>query len=297
MPLVPAKCTQCGASLTVDPSKEAAVCPYCSQAYIVEKAINFYNTTNVTNIDTLNADKVIIESSDSAASLLKAGETHIRLKNYTEAVLKFEEMCNKFPHNFRAWYGRLRALTNDFITYEEFKEYSSNEKWDFFTKAMDQHTKNTSITSLKYCADLLSVCEKYCIIVAGETPKPQNYIETIHSVVSFAKNVLLDHSKSIRETYNPIEKHCASLSETMQLKMENLSPRKAKNVQSVLNCDEVCHWSCYREKYIQEIVKLHEETKRAESERRRMWNRLDIELFNKNVEKLQMLQQKYGKEL
>ncbi len=296
MPLVPAKCTQCGASLTVDPSKEAAICPYCNQAYIVEKAINYYNTTNVTNIDTLHADKVIVESSDSAENLLRAGETHIRLKNYIEAVLKFEEMCNKFPHNFRAWYGRLRALTNDFITYEKFKEYSPHDKWEFFTKAMDQHTKNTSKTNLKYCADLLGVCERYCIIIADELPKPENYLETINSVLSFVKNVLVDHSKSIRENYDPIEKRCASLIETMELKMAKLSPRKIKNVQTVLKSDEVCHWSCYQERYIQEIVELHNETKRAESERRRIWNRLDIDLFSTNVEKLQILRQKYLKE-
>lgn len=39
MPIVPAKCTNCGADLQVDSSKDAAVCPYCNTAYIVEKAI------------------------------------------------------------------------------------------------------------------------------------------------------------------------------------------------------------------------------------------------------------------
>ena len=147
--LVPAKCTQCGGNLLLDPSKEFWYCGHCGSHVIVKEAINYYNTYITNNIGTLNAENVVVESSDSAENLFKAGETHIRLKNYTEAVLKFEEMCNKFPHNFRAWYGRLRALTNDFITYEEFKEYSSSEKWYFFTKVMDQHTKNTSITSLK----------------------------------------------------------------------------------------------------------------------------------------------------
>ena len=35
--LVPAVCTQCGAALEVDPSQEAAVCPYCNMPYIVER--------------------------------------------------------------------------------------------------------------------------------------------------------------------------------------------------------------------------------------------------------------------
>ena len=39
MRFVPATCTKCGAALDVDPSQDAAVCPYCDTAFIVEKAI------------------------------------------------------------------------------------------------------------------------------------------------------------------------------------------------------------------------------------------------------------------
>lgn len=42
--MVPAICTQCGAKLDVDSSKDAAICPYCNTPFIVEKAITKYNT-------------------------------------------------------------------------------------------------------------------------------------------------------------------------------------------------------------------------------------------------------------
>ncbi len=58
MPLVPAKCTQCGSNLTVEPSQDATLCPFCNTPFITEKAINNYNTTNVTNIENLHADIV-----------------------------------------------------------------------------------------------------------------------------------------------------------------------------------------------------------------------------------------------
>lgn len=61
MPLVKAQCTNCGASLEVDSSKEAAICPHCNTPYIVEKAINNY-TTNVTN--NINAENVVINAKD-----------------------------------------------------------------------------------------------------------------------------------------------------------------------------------------------------------------------------------------
>jgi predicted RNA-binding Zn-ribbon protein involved in translation (DUF1610 family) len=46
MPIVQAKCTNCGANLEVDSTKDAAVCPFCGAAYVVEKAINNFNTVN-----------------------------------------------------------------------------------------------------------------------------------------------------------------------------------------------------------------------------------------------------------
>ena len=46
MPLVAAKCPNCGGNLEVDPTKEAAVCPFCGTPYITEKAINNYNIHN-----------------------------------------------------------------------------------------------------------------------------------------------------------------------------------------------------------------------------------------------------------
>lgn len=46
MGLIAAKCTQCGANIEVDETKEAGICQYCGTAFITEKAINNYNITN-----------------------------------------------------------------------------------------------------------------------------------------------------------------------------------------------------------------------------------------------------------
>lgn len=49
MPLIPAKCTQCGANIEVDSAHEAGICPHCGTAFITEKAVNnYYRQTNVT---------------------------------------------------------------------------------------------------------------------------------------------------------------------------------------------------------------------------------------------------------
>ena len=47
MPIVPAKCTHCGANLEVDSKNDAAICKYCETPFIIEKAINKYNIESV----------------------------------------------------------------------------------------------------------------------------------------------------------------------------------------------------------------------------------------------------------
>ena len=53
MPLVAAKCTQCGANLQVNSENECSICSACGTPFITEKAITNYNTTinNTYNID------------------------------------------------------------------------------------------------------------------------------------------------------------------------------------------------------------------------------------------------------
>lgn len=76
MPIIPAKCTNCGASLEIDSAKDAAVCPYCGSAFIVEKAINNYNTTNHISANTVN-----IYGGNAADFTIQAGT----LKKYNGA--------------------------------------------------------------------------------------------------------------------------------------------------------------------------------------------------------------------
>lgn len=66
MSLVPAKCPECGGNINIDPNKKAANCEFCKQPFIVEEAINNFNTTyNITNHNNIKADVVIINESDS----------------------------------------------------------------------------------------------------------------------------------------------------------------------------------------------------------------------------------------
>lgn len=71
MPLVHAVCVNCNANLQVDNSKEAAICPYCGAAYIVEKAINQYSITNQIKADVVNLQGTLNSGFDIRAGVLK----------------------------------------------------------------------------------------------------------------------------------------------------------------------------------------------------------------------------------
>lgn len=64
---IQATCTKCGAALEVDPSQDAAICPYCDTPYVVEKAIQQYNIKNA-HID--HVDHVTVDMKGSVDSFL-----------------------------------------------------------------------------------------------------------------------------------------------------------------------------------------------------------------------------------
>ncbi len=106
MPMVPAKCTQCGGNLTVDSEKEAAICQYCGTPFIVEKAINNYNTTVINNFD--NATVNIIAGDKD--NFLKLAKDALTSKNYKEAYDYANKVLELETSNSDAWLTKMYAI-------------------------------------------------------------------------------------------------------------------------------------------------------------------------------------------
>ena len=100
MGLKPAICTQCGASIEVDDSKEAGICRFCGTAFITEKVIANYtsNYTTVNNI-TNHVTKIINgeKSADDAEVRCNNGLTNLKLKKYYDAADNFEKAIKAAP--------------------------------------------------------------------------------------------------------------------------------------------------------------------------------------------------------
>lgn len=117
MPLVPAICTQCSARLEVDPNCESAVCQYCGTRFVTEKAINNYNITYETNIGNLNANVVNLNNESSRDNRVKAGDTFIKLNNYTSAEEVFSKLSKECPYDYRGWWGLIKVYSRNFTDF------------------------------------------------------------------------------------------------------------------------------------------------------------------------------------
>lgn len=153
MPFVQAKCTNCGGILEVDNSKEAAICPYCNTAYIVEKAIHNYNiTTNNTNY--INAANVFL-GQETADKLAETGIKFLNASIFAEAYKCFKKIEENYPSDYRGPWGMLLASTHNFDAKYCFEQHNyaryvlndNSEAWGLSNKDYEIYNKAKTIAS------------------------------------------------------------------------------------------------------------------------------------------------------
>lgn len=116
--LIPAKCTNCGATLEVDGSQQAAICPYCKSAYIVEQAVNNYNISINANLNIENTT-ININGIDSDNFLLRAKEFEDECE-YESALNYYNQVLDVDTENNIARDGvkRINNALENYIYYE-----------------------------------------------------------------------------------------------------------------------------------------------------------------------------------
>ena len=115
MPIVQAKCENCGGVLAVDNNQKAAICPFCNTPYVVQDAINNYNITNNVNVGAGAVVNVYGKDDElQKEQMLKNAETFYRLSRYTEAEQIYNEFTKNYPNDYRGWWGKANLLTHQF---------------------------------------------------------------------------------------------------------------------------------------------------------------------------------------
>ncbi|MDE5802320.1 MAG: hypothetical protein K2I22_05310 [Lachnospiraceae bacterium] len=106
MGLVAARCTQCGANIEVDDTKEAGICKFCGTAFITEKAITSYNTYVTNNFAGANINVV----GGDIKNLLEIATNSLNGGNGKEAFEYANKALEIKADSSEAWIIKMRAL-------------------------------------------------------------------------------------------------------------------------------------------------------------------------------------------
>ena len=138
MPMVQAKCENCGGILAVDSDLKVANCPFCGTAYVVQDSINYYNSTvsiDNSTIHNVQANVVNINDERSSEGRLKAADAYMQIKKFDDALREYKKVTELTPQNYRGWQGLIEAYTQSFtrriISQDELKmlrDYSNSLK-------------------------------------------------------------------------------------------------------------------------------------------------------------------------
>lgn len=103
MSLVPAKCPECGGNINIDPDKKAAICEYCRQPFIVQEAINIFNSTYIITNNVTNEIKTesinVFESKTKVENLLKRAKQLEEDRKWEQALEYCEQALASDPDN------------------------------------------------------------------------------------------------------------------------------------------------------------------------------------------------------
>ena len=147
MPLVPAKCTQCGANIEIDDTKEAGICQHCGTAFITEKAITNYNTYVTNNNNFAGANINVMGA--NVDNLIKMAENAIEAGNGKEAVDYANRALEINPESSKSWLLKMKAIEHigtvgnpqvseaisygdNAIKYAEDKEATTEEVYNYY---------------------------------------------------------------------------------------------------------------------------------------------------------------------
>ena len=164
MALKPAICTQCGASIDVDDSKEAGICKHCGTAFITEKVIaNYVNNYSTVNNITNNVTKIINggKDSDDAEDFFNRGLTNLKLKKDWAAEDNFTKAIDLAPEVAKYYFYRYISKSYNI------SPFIGTDAESFFTLATEKEKQDLGkefgldLTDLNTAA--YSSCKRTCI--------------------------------------------------------------------------------------------------------------------------------------
>jgi len=112
MSFVQAKCPSCGGILSIDNTMDAAVCEFCGLPFVLEKAINNYNTAFNSNRYTVNnfgvgAKVTMTDNSINISATTQRMFMFLEDRDFISADKYAERILDAEPENVQAYIGKL----------------------------------------------------------------------------------------------------------------------------------------------------------------------------------------------
>lgn len=165
MPLVQAKCTNCGANLEIDNTKDAAICPYCGTAFIVEKAISNYNTTNQ-----IQAGVVNVYGGNGADFVIRGGVLEKYNGAATEVVVPNSVKFIGREHDYSGVFGNCIGITSVVIpdSVQEIGDYAFKGCTRLKSVVIPNSVQKIGNSAFSYCSSLTSIAIPDSVREIGE---------------------------------------------------------------------------------------------------------------------------------
>lgn len=225
MPLVPAKCTECGGEIEVNNEKKLGVCKHCGQPFVVEEAINNYNTYN--NYNTTNnyndGSIVNIVEGESKETLLKNAEIALKIENYDLAKENFEILTKRYPDEYKGWWGLIQSITKNFTYYD----LSIDELNQFYSYSIKLASDDVIVELKKQYKEYLYIYSKSGLKLQHLTlnKTKQEYSESYDQIKEKIETLDKKHNDFLKEFNDEKEKLKKEIAE-MEKEITNIKTTK-----------------------------------------------------------------------
>lgn len=141
--VVPAKCTNCGGSLTLDPNTETAICPFCETTFVVSQAIQNYNIK--IQAGTVHIANANVQTGPSVDNLLLRANEYLKEGDMATAKKYYDQVLDLDASNADARTGKEKCTIDVPLSqaYEYFKKGDYDTAKSYFNRALDIDPSNT----------------------------------------------------------------------------------------------------------------------------------------------------------
>ena len=196
MAFVAAKCTECGANIEVDDSKDAGICSYCNCAFVMQKAVNNYTTYVTKNIyvDGQNTGELLQSLDNSLESYRDRCQRLFDIGEFDDLVTTSKEMIQKWPDSYWGYLWYLKSFDEvRYLGTSSYQKSIKNRLYDVW-----HQTLNTSIPYehpiKKYLNKFLARLDKQRL---GEY---EQFCQTVEIIIEDFKKEHVGHVQKIKNS-------------------------------------------------------------------------------------------------